>query len=159
MRVRVHFDVRLPLKKHKMLRKRDGSVTKIVFKYERLPSFCFVCGIIGHMDKHCPKIYALNEVEEEPEKGWGVELRAPSRAVQEKYKDRWERGAGGEAVVEENTAEGFSGESPNEALQGGRDKETMSSPGLLASRKRKGHGKIQDSREMSSAFNNPLFKG
>lgn len=71
MRARVRFDVRQPLKKHKKFIKRDGSVAKITFKYERLPSFCFVCGIIGHSEKHCKKAYDLDREGQKPVRGWG----------------------------------------------------------------------------------------
>lgn len=35
MRVRVKIDVRQPLKQHKMFIKRDGFISKLVFKFER----------------------------------------------------------------------------------------------------------------------------
>ena len=29
----------------------------IEFKYERLNIFCFICGLLGHTEKLCPKLY------------------------------------------------------------------------------------------------------
>ena len=34
----------------------DGEKFWVNFKYERLPTFCFHCGRLGHDDKHCPEI-------------------------------------------------------------------------------------------------------
>ena len=31
----------------------DGDKFWVHYKYERLPTFCFLCGIMGHDDKHC----------------------------------------------------------------------------------------------------------
>ncbi|VFQ91828.1 unnamed protein product [Cuscuta campestris] len=53
MRVRVSIDVRRPLKRRMKLTKRDGSTTWVTFKYERLGTFCYFCGILGHLEKHC----------------------------------------------------------------------------------------------------------
>ncbi|VFQ67019.1 unnamed protein product [Cuscuta campestris] len=53
MRVRVSIDVRRPLKRRMKLTKRDGSTTWVTFKYERLGTFCYFCGILGHLGKHC----------------------------------------------------------------------------------------------------------
>lgn len=29
------------------------------FKYERFPTFCYLCGVIGHTDRFCSKLYDL----------------------------------------------------------------------------------------------------
>ena len=31
----------------------DDDKFWVHYKYERLPTFCFLCGIMGHDDKHC----------------------------------------------------------------------------------------------------------
>lgn len=54
-RIRVEIEVSLPLKKRMRLRKDNGEWVKIEFKYERLPTFCFICGRLGHGDRFCPK--------------------------------------------------------------------------------------------------------
>ncbi|XP_019159927.1 PREDICTED: uncharacterized protein LOC109156530 [Ipomoea nil] len=54
-RVWVTVDISKPLKKQMKLKKNDGAWAFVNFRYERLPTFCFLCGIIGHGDKLCPK--------------------------------------------------------------------------------------------------------
>lgn len=50
----------------------DGERTWVCFKYERLPTFCFTCGKIGHDEKHCGMVF-----EEQPlERQYGEWLRA-----------------------------------------------------------------------------------
>lgn len=33
----------------------DGSAYLGLLKYEQLPTFCFLCGLIGHRHRNCPK--------------------------------------------------------------------------------------------------------
>ncbi|XP_074314076.1 uncharacterized protein LOC141649280 [Silene latifolia] len=53
IRVRVLFDIREPLKTAIPIRVRDGRTISFPVKYERLPTFCYGCGIIGHGEKDC----------------------------------------------------------------------------------------------------------
>ncbi|MCI08776.1 DUF4283 domain protein, partial [Trifolium medium] len=48
MCVRVLVDVRLPLKRYKKIKKPEGESSIVYFKYERLGTFCYVCGLLGH---------------------------------------------------------------------------------------------------------------
>lgn len=57
MRIRVAIDVQRPLKKQMKIKKAGGEWIWIQFKYERLPSFCFYCGRIGHSDKFCEELF------------------------------------------------------------------------------------------------------
>ncbi|PON78901.1 Zinc finger, CCHC-type [Trema orientale] len=54
MHVRVKIDVTKPL--HRgiccFIEEVDYEVS-LLLKYERLPDFCFTCGIIGHQDREC----------------------------------------------------------------------------------------------------------
>lgn len=48
MRISVKLDVRIPLKKGKKnIILPNGSSSKVKYTFERLPSFCFVCGLLG----------------------------------------------------------------------------------------------------------------
>ena len=57
MRIRVSIDVRNSLKRRIKLKKADGDWISIDFKYECLNIFCFICGLLGHTEKQCPKLY------------------------------------------------------------------------------------------------------
>ncbi|CAN0857900.1 hypothetical protein LINGRAHAP2_LOCUS6981 [Linum grandiflorum] len=53
MRLRAQVDVLKPLKKQKKIRKPDGEWVVSELKYEKLPTFCFTCGRMGHVDRLC----------------------------------------------------------------------------------------------------------
>ncbi|CAH9143378.1 unnamed protein product [Cuscuta epithymum] len=72
LRIRVKMDVRKPLKKGSTLTK-GGEGHWVDFKYEKLPSFCFICGIMGHSEKFCPLKYVEDLV---LETNFSAELRA-----------------------------------------------------------------------------------
>ena len=55
MRIRVSIDVCLPLIRYKNIKKKDGSQGRVTFKYERLTIFCFLCCLVGHSKRYCPK--------------------------------------------------------------------------------------------------------
>ena len=57
MRIRVAIDVRKPLKQCMRIKKVGGEWAWITFKYERLSMFCFLCGMIGHCDRFCEKLF------------------------------------------------------------------------------------------------------
>ncbi len=62
MRIRVRLDVTKPLCRGRKARLEKGRETWIFFKYERLPNFCYWCGLLSHSDKDCPK-WLLNKEE------------------------------------------------------------------------------------------------
>lgn len=86
-RVRVNIDVTKPFKKQMKLKKDNGTWALIDFRYERLPTFCFLCGIIGHGDRFCPKI--VQGVDVQTEKPFGAWLRASSRRNAPTAGQRW----------------------------------------------------------------------
>ncbi|KAK1359460.1 hypothetical protein POM88_043934 [Heracleum sosnowskyi] len=43
------------------LRKNDDQWSWVNFKYEGVPTFCFICGLIGHIDKFCEKLFETPE--------------------------------------------------------------------------------------------------
>lgn len=53
IRVRVQLNISEPLLRGTFLRTRDGVRHWISFAYERLPVYCYLCGIIGHLEKKC----------------------------------------------------------------------------------------------------------
>lgn len=53
MRIRVDLPINKPLRRGANIVNLDGDKYWFTFKYERLPNFCFLCGILGHDEKHC----------------------------------------------------------------------------------------------------------
>ncbi|XP_074314541.1 uncharacterized protein LOC141649759 [Silene latifolia] len=53
VRIRILHDVRKALKSAVEIRMPSGRVDKFTVKYERLPLFCYGCGILGHGAKEC----------------------------------------------------------------------------------------------------------
>ncbi|KAL8457918.1 hypothetical protein ACS0TY_035687 [Phlomoides rotata] len=90
MRVRVNVDVSLPLKRFKSIRKEGGGSFWITFRYEKLSTFCFVCGRVGHTKSFCEVKYAANGGE--VAQGWDITLRALERRVGMGANSRWLRG-------------------------------------------------------------------
>lgn len=57
-RVRITMDVTKPLKRKMKLKRDGGEWSWVNFKYERLSTFCFVCGLLGHSDRDLGIVYA-----------------------------------------------------------------------------------------------------
>lgn len=56
MLLRVGTDVAKPLMRGKMVHFEDVGEGWVFYKYERLPIFCYRCGILGLQDRKCKKI-------------------------------------------------------------------------------------------------------
>lgn len=61
-------------------------------KYERLPEFCFTCGLMSHTERFCKN--KLENISGEISKDWGSWLRAPPRWVGCASKSKWLREEG-----------------------------------------------------------------
>lgn len=66
-RFQVTVDVTKPLKRGVTFRGVDGIQQWLQINYERLPFFCFLCGILGHGEEDYPRRYEEGFVE--PERG------------------------------------------------------------------------------------------
>ena len=53
MRIRVDLQLDKPLRRRGKVANVNGEKFWVSFKYERLPTFCYLCGRLGHDDKHC----------------------------------------------------------------------------------------------------------
>ncbi|KAK7841132.1 uncharacterized protein CFP56_015764 [Quercus suber] len=61
MRIRVDLPINKPLRRGGNIIDSDGEKYWVSFKYERLPCFCFYCGILGHDEKHCTMFLSNSE--------------------------------------------------------------------------------------------------
>jgi hypothetical protein len=75
LRVKVVLDLRKPLSIGRKL-KINGSPTLISFQYEKLPKFCFRCGVIMHGDTGCSERHDVRAQNATTQ--YGPWLRAPS---------------------------------------------------------------------------------
>ena len=102
MRIRVDLQLDKPLRCGGKVASADGEKFWVNFKYERLPTFCFHCGILGHDDKHCLEI--TNQ--QNSSKQYGDWLRAQGNSKWGREKSRSTnnegRSDGNEDRVEEN---------------------------------------------------------
>jgi len=62
LRLKATVDLRKPLKRGTVI-KYQGKDLRIFFKYERLPTLCFLCGQIGHQIKDCEAMEGKDETE------------------------------------------------------------------------------------------------
>jgi 14-3-3 protein epsilon len=61
MRLKVHININNPLQQSWKVRANEGNYVQILFKYERLGIFCYLCGVLGHTDKVCPKLFDMEQ--------------------------------------------------------------------------------------------------
>ncbi|KAM7510937.1 hypothetical protein LguiB_009812 [Lonicera macranthoides] len=89
MRIRSTLDVRRPLKRRMKVKMDGDEWSWINFKYERLPVFCFYCGLLGHSDMFCEKFLEITD----PNivKPYGSFLRAPNKRPVNRIGEKWLR--------------------------------------------------------------------
>ncbi|XP_058776541.1 uncharacterized protein LOC131650847 [Vicia villosa] len=79
LRLKVKVDLKQPLKRGTVVRFKEKNL-RVHFKYERLPTFCFICGHVGHQLKDCESVGELSEEGfedlEEQDLSYGAWLRA-----------------------------------------------------------------------------------
>jgi len=93
MCIRVMLDVRKPLVRFKKIKTKTGS-HEVHFKYERLGSFCYFCGLLGHTDEICSSQYA--NATDDGTRLWSSELRAPvKKNGSGSFGSKWMREDGG----------------------------------------------------------------
>ncbi|TXG48431.1 hypothetical protein EZV62_027725 [Acer yangbiense] len=82
MRVRVAVEVDKPLRRFLRVDVLgDGEETVMPIQYERLPSFCFLCGLVGHLVHECTS-YGEDGLREGSGMVYGAWLRATAPLVQ-----------------------------------------------------------------------------
>ena len=75
LRVRVNIDVTKRLVRGKKITVEGGEGRWVQFKYERLPNFCYRCGLLSHALKDCRESRGNNSVGEKEELQYGAWLR------------------------------------------------------------------------------------
>lgn len=89
VRVRVAMNVDKPLKRRMKIKRKGDVWSWINFKYERLSTFCFVCGKLEHAERDCNVVY------DNPEKtivrAYGPWLRAPTKSASLNVGSKWLR--------------------------------------------------------------------
>jgi 14-3-3 protein epsilon len=73
MRLKVRINITNPLQQSWKVRANEGNYVQIMFKYERLGIFCYLCGVLGHTDKVCPKLFDMEQ--DDGSRGWGENIR------------------------------------------------------------------------------------
>ena len=58
----ITIDVNRPLMKGTNIRSKENELIWVDFKYERLPNFCYYCGLIGHDEHNSKKALKDEEV-------------------------------------------------------------------------------------------------
>lgn len=89
-RVRIRVDVTKPLKKIIFLESEGEEKVPMPVTYERLPDFCFCCGIIDHQFRECVK-YKTQKQENFAFGPWMKAVTVSECLNHNKSKDRWNR--------------------------------------------------------------------
>lgn len=75
LRIRVRMQIDKPLKRRMKIKKAGGEWFWVNFKYEHVPTFCFTCGLLGHAEKFCSKVFDTPASElSKPYRPWMKEI-------------------------------------------------------------------------------------
>ncbi|KAL8090914.1 hypothetical protein AgCh_040108 [Apium graveolens] len=107
MRIRVTLDIARPLKRRMKVRKSGNKWSWITLKYENVPTFCFICGVLGHSDKFCSKLFEVPE--NEISRPYGAWMRAPLRRAKMAIGSKWLRNGMDHSSFKETVVSGASG--------------------------------------------------
>lgn len=95
--VRVTIDLTKPLKRRMKLRNSQENWCWVNFRYKGILTFCFICGMIGHGEKFCDKIFEVPI--EQIEKPYGAWMKAEPRRRIHIMGAKWPRQGGKNPVV------------------------------------------------------------
>lgn len=87
VRTRITMDIRRLLKRRMKIMKPGSAWHWANIKFERLPTFCYFCGLTGHSEKFCEKLF--DSPSKPTEMSYGACLRAPTRANVPNIGERW----------------------------------------------------------------------
>lgn len=87
LRTRVRVPLAKPLKRRMKVKTSETSFFWVNFKYERVPTFCFICGMMGHAEKYCDKL--CDTPMHLIAKPYGIEMRATGRRPLTTIGSKW----------------------------------------------------------------------
>ena len=90
VRVRIMVNVTRPLPKRLLLKLEDGGQISLRIAYEKLPDFCFCCGLIGHQYRECLDYKGQSK----DDLTYGAWMRAQTRAERARHARDKDRGNG-----------------------------------------------------------------
>ncbi|KAK4415982.1 hypothetical protein Salat_2705600 [Sesamum alatum] len=70
------MDVRRPLKRFLTVRSSTREEIMVSFSYERLPNFCYICGVLGHIAHNCTQQFEVGFYDPKVETQYGPWLRS-----------------------------------------------------------------------------------
>ncbi|KAL5823208.1 hypothetical protein ACOSQ4_021108 [Xanthoceras sorbifolium] len=93
LRIRVNIDISKPLLRgiRVSLDESEESMMLLI-RYERLPEFCFGCGLVGHQVRECPSVPRDAEFVQTDHQPFGPWLRASNSGLSRPVRSDQERG-------------------------------------------------------------------
>ncbi|OMO67876.1 reverse transcriptase [Corchorus capsularis] len=76
LRVRISMNITKPLKRGTKVQLPLQGISVVMFKYEKLPDFCFVCGCLTHIETECEIAYTMKKNTRKYIRQYGNWLRA-----------------------------------------------------------------------------------
>ncbi|KAF4375412.1 hypothetical protein F8388_024071 [Cannabis sativa] len=94
LRIRVTINIEKPLRRKMKISPEGDDSFWVHFKYERAPTFCFICGIIGHTENFCAKLFQtpLDQIV----KPYGIWMKATPIQQNKYIGSKWLRNVGWE---------------------------------------------------------------
>lgn len=78
-----------------MLERSNGTSCEVQFRYEDLPTFSFICDLLGHSERFCNRLFTVPK--DQITKPYGLFMKAASRRRNHTIGDRWLQNEGGTA--------------------------------------------------------------
>ncbi|GLT71843.1 hypothetical protein SLA2020_438340 [Shorea laevis] len=155
LRVRILLDLSKPLSRGRMLKIKSTSVW-VAFQYEKLPNFCYHCGLLRHGYKGCLKKDGRRASGEDGVSQYGAWLKAiPSK----RYWDG-RGGAGGRASMNRTDPAGreFAG-AVGQRVEGGHDKVAAGERGPANSGSAVENWNVKGGSRLVTAASSPVTPG
>ena len=101
MRIKVDLPIDKPLRRGGHIANAEGERSWVTFKYERLPTSCFTCGIMGHDNKYCQM--NLDWQHANPQYGEWLRARSANKGGTNRMRPSTSKSR--ESIEDENTRE------------------------------------------------------